>query len=101
MTTAQSLPRTPTEVILAAVMALKAYSDAVISRCPEMKLSNATYRLGRDDPDPRRWLCVCRILHLLFYGVSDSSVMFPDATKQGCLLHTRHDCVIAGSDRWL
>lgn len=55
MTTAQSLPRTPTEVILAAVMALKAYSDAVISRCPEMKLSNATYRLGRDDPDPRRW----------------------------------------------
>lgn len=59
MTTAQSLPRMPSEVMLAAVMALKAYSDGGVSGgagwsgiCEVREMS---YRLGRVCRCRRRW----------------------------------------------
>ena len=55
MTTAQSLPRTPTEVMFAAVMALNAYSIERESEVAQTVGHGMTHRLGRDDPDPRRW----------------------------------------------
>jgi len=55
MTTAQSLPRTPTEVMFAAVMALNAYSVECESGVALTVGYRITHRLGRDDPDPRRW----------------------------------------------
>jgi hypothetical protein len=77
-TTAQFFPRTPTDVIFAAVMALKAYSDidhSVSDMCADAEYyaddrnrqcrqlsklgrdewkNQNTHRLGIDDPGPRR-----------------------------------------------
>lgn len=57
MTTAQSLPRTPTDVMLAAVIALKAYSGPLSVDCasPEFVLGGTAYRLGITGLGPRRW----------------------------------------------
>jgi hypothetical protein len=79
-TTAQSFPRTPTEVMFAAVMALNAYSVQSVSSCSAkvsilsyptrrilmcstcsttsrtvMKIQKETYRLDIIFPDLRRW----------------------------------------------
>jgi hypothetical protein len=56
MTTAQSLPRTPTDVMFAAVIALNAYSGAAVSAAvPSQGGVGGAYRLGTGGPGPRRW----------------------------------------------
>jgi hypothetical protein len=66
MTTAQSLPRTPNDVMFAAVIALNAYSGSCVSGASLAKSRGSivapaawttwvAYRLGIDDLGPRRW----------------------------------------------